>query len=138
MKPSLIAQIYGYAVCLVSVVVFLIALTGMVEAMFDLGEPLSGRARYAGPERISSFEVYRRDFQTSRAMPRGPGEPAVEMPDDSTLRAIYEAERADRIGSARFEATRSLVRSALLMLAAVLLFITHWRWMTRLREADGS
>ena len=138
MKPSLIAQIYGYAVCLVSVIVFLIAITGMVEAVFDLSEPLSGRARYAGPERISSFEVYKRDFQTSRAVPRGPGEPAMEMPDDSALREIYAAERADRIGSARFEATRSLVRSALLLLAAAALFVTHWKWMTRLRETNGS
>lgn len=135
MKPNLIAQVYGYAVCLVSVVVLLIALTGLVDAAFDLSEPLSGRARYAGPERISSFEVYRRDLERSRPTPDARAQP---LPSDSVLRAIYEAERADRIESARFDALRSLARSLLLLIAAVVLFFTHWKWMRRLRETEPA
>jgi hypothetical protein len=38
-----VAQIYGYAVCLITVIVMLISIKGIIDAAFDLSDP-------AGPD----------------------------------------------------------------------------------------
>jgi hypothetical protein len=51
------------------------------------------------------------------------------------LRKLYDAEREEAIGSARFHAIRSLVGNLLLITLAAVLFTIHWRW---LRQRDSS
>jgi hypothetical protein len=50
------------------------------------------------------------------------------------LRARYEAMRADQIAQARYFATRGLVKHGLLILIALVLFVTHWRWVRNQRD----
>ena len=40
-KTQRIQMVYGYAVCLVAVITFLISVTSMVYAVIDLTDPLS-------------------------------------------------------------------------------------------------
>ena len=35
-----VAQIYGYAVCLITVIVMLISIKGIIDAAFDLSDPV--------------------------------------------------------------------------------------------------
>jgi ABC-type uncharacterized transport system involved in gliding motility auxiliary subunit len=57
------------------------------------------------------------------------------IPDDQSLRAMYEAARNERIQSARHQANKSVVISSLLILICLGLFVTHWLWMQRLTKA---
>jgi hypothetical protein len=133
---SRIAQVYGYAVCLITVVVMLIAIKQVVDAAFDLSDPI--RAEGGGYGRmgrtLTNFELYKID---ARRMPEmrggptsvGPPQTPADTLSDTELRRLYEAEREQAIGNARFRAIRSLVGNLLLIVLAAVLFGIHWRWL---------
>ena len=59
-RPNRVAQLYGYAVCLIAVIVFLISANSFVEHLFTLSNPLRARGDRFGVEpATSSFEAYR-------------------------------------------------------------------------------
>jgi hypothetical protein len=135
-----IAQLYGYLVCIVAVVTFLINASGFVDAVFDRSNPLQGRGGYYGPGggSLTSFEAYRATQMEGRPTRVAPGAAPGPVADTLTTaeqRARYEAMRADRIAQVSFAATQRLVKHGLLMMLALVLFVTHWRWLRRQREA---
>lgn len=139
---SRIAQVYGYSVCFITVIMILISIKSVVDATIDLSDPIRADAGGYGRtgRSLSSFELYKLD---SRREPR----PTVPVPvgaapakaapadtlSDADLRRLYDAEREQAIGNVRFRAMRSLIGSGLLILVSVILFVVHWRW---LRERD--
>jgi len=139
-----IAQIYGYAVCFITVVTMLISIKSVVDAVVDLTDPI--RAEGGGYGRmgrsLTNFEVYkldsRRDPLRGQTIPLPPGTTttttATAMRDtltDVELRRMYDAEREQAIGNAKFRATRTLIGSLLLITLAAILFVVHWRWLKR-------
>lgn len=141
-RASRIAQIYGYAVCLIAIITLLIVGSRFVDAAFDRANPLRSQSFRYGPYEgsLTSFEAYRATHQGDRTVMRvapGPDAP-VPAPGADTLttdqlRARYELLRAEREESVRYGATQQLVKNGLMILLAIALFITHWRWV-RLRE----
>ncbi len=151
---SRIAQAYGYAVCFITVIVMLIALKQVVDAAFDLSDPI--RADGGGYGRsgrtITNFELYKAEAKRQSAVRTEmigqggvavrPDQPAsaagskvaADTLSDAEMRRLYDAERETAIGNARFRATRSLVGNLLLILLAAVLFGIHWRW---LRQRDS-
>ncbi|HYU52729.1 MAG TPA: hypothetical protein VEK37_07275 [Gemmatimonadaceae bacterium] len=140
---SRIAQVYGYAVCLITVIVMLIAIKQVVDAAFDLSDPIraegGGYGRMGRP--LTNFELYRVEARRQPDYRGGPtaAAPPVRQPadtlSDAELRKLYDAEREQAIGNARFRAIRSLVGNLLLIVLAGVLFGIHWRW---LRERDTA
>ena len=137
---SRIAQVYGYAVCFITVIVILISIKSVVDAMIDISDPI--RAESGGYGRmgrsLASFELYKLDARRDPRAPQpvGAAAAAAQASDtlsDAELRRLYDAERDQAIGNVRFRALRTLVGSGLLILVAVILFVVHWRW---LRERD--
>jgi len=133
-RPNRVAQLYGYAVCLIAVIVFLISANSFVDHAFTLSNPLRGQGNQFGMEpAITSFEAYRATLNRFGPSTLDGGRPAA-LPD-SALRIRYEALRADRLEQARFDAKRGLTTSGLLLMLSVALFAIHWRW---LRARDGA
>lgn len=141
-RASRIAQIYGYAVCLIAIITLLIVGSSFVDAAFDRANPLRSQNFRYGPYEgsLTSFEAYRATFQGDRMAMRvapGPDAPVPAQAADTLtteqLRARYELLRAEREESVRYGATQQLVKNGLMILLAIALFITHWRWV-RLRE----
>lgn len=152
-----ISQIYGYAVCLITVIVMLIAIKQVVDAAFDLSDPIrsedGGFGRMGRP--LTNFELYKAEakrqpgartelinpggpaLRFEAAAPPGTAKVTADTLSDSTLRRLYDAERETAIGNARFRATRSLVGNLLLIVLAAVLFGIHWRWLKR-RDAMPS
>jgi hypothetical protein len=147
---SRIAQAYGYAVCFITVIVMLVTLKQVVDAAFDLSDPI--RAEGGGYGRmgrsLTNFDLYKAEARgqpATRADLVGPTTVASPLgvalskgaPDsassDAELRRLYDAERETAIGNARFRAIRSLVGNLLLTVLAAILFGIHWRW---LRQRD--
>jgi hypothetical protein len=149
------AQVYGYAVCFITVIVMLIAIKQVVDAAFDLSDPI--RADGGGYGRmgrtITNFELYKAEarrqptvrtelsgppggpvVRLDQAAPAGASKVAADTLSDVELRRLYDAERETAIGNSRFRATRSLVGNLLLILLAAVLFAIHWRW---LRQRDS-
>lgn len=146
---SRIAQAYGYAVCFITVVVMLIAIKQVVDAAFDLSDPIraDGSAFGRGGRQLTSFELYMADARRQLGgrsdgspMPVGaaPSRTATDTLSDAELRRLYNAEREAAIGNTRFRATRSLVGNLLLMILAGALFGIHWRWLKRRDASPGS
>jgi hypothetical protein len=143
-----ISQAYGYAVCFIAVIVMLIGIKQVVDAAFDLSDPIRANGGGYGMmgRQITSFELYKADAKRQpglRGTPYGPDGPIVRIDpatagtskaaadtlSDVELRRLYDAERENVIGSVRFRATRSLVGNLLLIVVAGVLFGIHWRWL---------
>jgi hypothetical protein len=148
--PHRFAQLYGYAVCLITVVTFLIAAHNFVEAAMDLSDPVHGGDRFGpwGEAVPASFELYRAEYRQRRTLEEtavlrtadgsttgivsgaAPGQRAArDTLSDEALRRLYEAKRAELVAWRHFQALRSFVTNGLLLLLAVGLFVAHWRWL---------
>ncbi len=130
-KQNRIPQIYGYAVCLVTVVTFLISVTSLVNAIIDLGDPLHAERNRSGAPSLASFENYKMDILKS------PQAELAYVPDDQILRTMYEAAKDDIIQSVKHRTLRSIIVTSLLIVLCVVLFGTHWRWMRKLAKAEA-
>src|SRR5437868_10279735 len=110
-KPNRVPQLYGYTVCLVAVITFLISINGVVGAAFDFQRPLQGEGWYE--ESFSSFD----NWIASNRRPYVP-EGQAAVPDTTsigTLHDRYNALRADRIAGAKFRAEKTIAGSGLLV-----------------------
>ena len=130
------AQVYGYLVCLIAVIVGLLSGKGIVDDLFDLSRP-----DFAGWQREvpATFEEFRAEQRRQvRPNPEVQGRPVVSGDsstlDDAQLRRIYESRRADAIARTKFRATKSVVGNLALFLASVFLFVWHWRWLRGVRD----
>ena len=144
---SRIAQVYGYAVCFITVIVMLISIKQVVDALIDLSDPIraegGGYGRMGRP--LGNLEVYKMAARRERnpggpaaAPAMAPSTPARDSLSDAELRRLYDAEREDVIGSAKFRATRSLVGNLLLIILAGVLFGIHWRWLKQRDALPGA
>ncbi|HET7585909.1 MAG TPA: hypothetical protein VFK13_13415 [Gemmatimonadaceae bacterium] len=134
-KPNRVRQWYGYTICLVAVVTALICTASLLGNVFDLSNPL-GSESYGTS--LRSFEAYQ---ATRDRDPIAPSHDTTSQPDTvspATLRARFEALRADRIATRRFEATKGLVTDAVLLVIAIALFAGHWRWLRRTAAETGE
>jgi hypothetical protein len=135
-KINRIAQVYGYAVCLVAIIVIMISVAQIVNAAFNLASPLRAEA-YGRGGPLTSYSAYRREqLQRSNAPMRtraGPpaGDSVNAVPSETELRQMFEDERLEQIGNVRFRAMRTLITSVLMIIIASGLFFMHWRWLRR-------
>ena len=137
-KASKVPQVYGYTVCVIAVVTFLICATVMVNNVFDLANPI--QAGFGAESSLSSFDAYRATYQRDQRSVVG-GNASEARPDtvsEATLRKRYEAVRADRIARVRFQSWKALTTSGLLLVISVVLFVVHWRWMRKAGVAQES
>ena len=134
---SRVPQAYGYAVCFITVIVMLFSIKGVVDAAFDLSDPLRAEAN---GRPITNFELYKnanrnatvaKDQNGPVAPVAAPARARADTVSDVELRKLYDAEREAAIGTARFRAIRSLVGNVLLITLAAVLFTIHWRWLRR-------
>jgi hypothetical protein len=139
-RTSWVAPVYGYTVCLVAVITFLIAAGSFVDAVFQRSAPLQQADRYTTDGgSLTSFEAFRATY-TARYRSRAPGD-TVKNRDTLTtaeLRERYEALRTDVIERESYRGTKQLVRSGLLVLVAIALFATHWTWLRRRDNTAAS
>ena len=130
-RPSRVAQLYGYSVCLVAVIVFLASTNSLLENAFTLADPLQPRESfYPYGASLTSFEAFRATYDRERLERAMPGQTvAPDTTPEPVLRARYEALRADRIAANSFQARRGVATSTLSLLLALGLFVVHWRWL---------
>ena len=131
---SRVPQLYGYSVCLITLVVALTSVSSLVERLFDIQDPLHSESRWGGFDAsLSSFEAYKATYQRAeRMMPSPDGRTTeVQALPDEALKTRYEALRADRLNEATFQARRQLTSSGLTLVLAMALFAGHWRWLKR-------
>ena len=126
-KSNKIQMVYGYSVCLVAVIAFLISITTLVSSVMDLSDPINSYRNFSGKAAsLASYENYKMDIIKSI-------DPARDIDlDDTTLHAMYDAAYQDAISKVKHNAFRSVIVSSLVLLICIVLFVTHWMWMRRL------
>ena len=125
------AQIYGYAVCLVAVITFLISVTTLINAILDLGDPLHAGWSQPGTPSLASFENYKMDILKSAQTGDGTGQ-ASYVPDEKTIQKMFEAAKNDKIQSSNQISIKNIMVGGILMIICTILFVTHWRWMQKI------
>ena len=133
-KSQIIAKIYGYLVCLVAVITFLICITILFNAIIDHSDPMhADRNSYGTSATLVSFDTYKMDILKDTKTEGDSTKPSY-MPDDKTLHTMYEAARNDKIQSTLHGINRNIVVDSLLIVICVILFSTHWFWMRKLAK----
>lgn len=138
-RYSWIAPVYGYVVCVISVVTFLLNSSGFIDAAFDRAYPLVGRGGYAAyGGSLTSFEAFQATYDQTRPTRIQPNPPPSDTLTTAQMRTRFEALRAAQIEQTLYQATQRLVKHGALLLVAVILFATHWRWLRRQRVEAGE
>ena len=131
-RTSRVAQLYGYTVCLVTVVTILFTVPSLVDNAFRLSRPLYSLDRFPNFEpSLASFDAYKATYERAARINLGGDKAAAPLPNDEDLRRQYEALRAARLEENRFQGQRELVKEVLLLGLAGALFVGHWRWLRR-------
>jgi hypothetical protein len=133
-KNHLIPKIYGYAVCLVSVIVTLIAVGNIVSAAFDRIDPTNvHNYNYStSANDVSSFEAYKASYQANQNAPTGEKISTSPVLTEEQLRDNYEAARDSQIRSVKVGSAKSMTMYGSLLLLVIILFVTNWRWLRKL------
>ncbi len=126
-------QWYGYTVCLIALVIGILCFAGLLDNAFDLSHPLGADSSFEPS--LTSFDAY----QATRGARFGPMDQrtAPDTASEATLRARYEALRADRIVERTFQARKGIVKDVLLLVLALALFRWHWRWLRRGPDSES-
>ena len=128
-KSTRIQMIYGYAVCLVAVITFLISITSMVYSLMDLTDPINAYRTYGkDAPSLASYENYKMDIIKSLDK-----EQSAEL-NDVTLQSMYDAAKQDAISKVKHDAYRSVIVNGLIIFVCIVLFMTHWIWMRKLSK----
>jgi uncharacterized membrane protein YidH (DUF202 family) len=130
--PQRVPQLYGYAVCLIALLVGLTSVKGVLESSLTLMDPTYSSTapwnNWAEPS-VTSFEAFRATYDRMREMRIGANEPRPEPLSDAELQRRYEALRADRIERNRVGAKRTLIVSLFSLVLATAIGVAHWRWL---------
>jgi hypothetical protein len=131
-KSQRIQMVYGYAVCIVAVITFLISVTAMVNALMDLSDPINSYRTYGSDSpSLASFENYKVDIIKATDPAHG-----LKL-DDTTLNSMYESAKIDAIAKVKHQSMRSITVNGLVLLICIVLFTTHFMWMRRLSKKSG-
>jgi hypothetical protein len=135
-RSRIVSDIYGYLVCLLSIVVFLAATAGFVNNAFQAVHPTPHRLAMMHPgmmrrgNMMYRFGTHPRDPRSPLASPSDAKDNAAAMPPwQGTMNLNRAQMRGMFLAQARYEAVRMLVVHLVLMILVLLLFIGHWRWL---------
>ena len=131
--PDRIPQLYGYTICLITLIWALSSVISIADNALSLSAPELRDREYGFEPSVSSFESFRLSYDRSRmvGMPVPPQMVKLDSIPESELRRRYEAMRSDRIRRGEFQARKGIMTHTIALLLSSLLFGFHWRWLRR-------
>lgn len=129
-------RLYGYTVCLVAILTFVLGSRQLVWGVLDFRELPYSEAYTQGPS-LASLGAYKWDVLSGLEIRDWSGMEQALLPTESEFQEMYEQERAHRIVLSYQRHRRRIVVSLAVLSVAVLLFATHWSWLRR-RERAGD
>lgn len=124
-------QIYGYVVCVVCIITFLITLSSLISAIIDKSDPM--RSTFQAELNMSSFESYKVDAMKAISTD------AAYIPADAELHTMYSAAIEDLLARRNHMISRNITVSSIILVISIILFFIHWKWMVRFgNQSDTS
>ncbi len=118
---SRIAQAYGYAVCLICVIVILVSAHSVINSAFDFANPGSAGNYGFGPIQPNESVEIRHGSNGSLDTVTTSRQPQAEL--------ISARQRNE--GATKYRALRSLVSDFILLILAAAIFARTWKWIRR-------
>ncbi|ROL60358.1 hypothetical protein D9V86_09455 [Bacteroidetes/Chlorobi group bacterium ChocPot_Mid] len=131
-NTKIIPHIYGYAVCLTAIIVFLISISQIIFAVINLSDPLHSGWQSNDSPSLASFENYKTDILNSCKNKSDLSDKYI--PDDATLRKMYTAAVNNKISYENHRNTSDLLVGIILIIISIFLFIYHWKWMKKISK----
>lgn len=125
MQRSTVAQIYGYLICLIAILLFIHSAAGIVRSSFGAPGPVAF-ARFRGPMH-PFFGMQRWGMRGGAIGARSPASPALGLPAGPP--APFTAQRL--VLHHRGPNASGLVLNVVLLIIALALGTSHWRWLQR-------
>ena len=119
-------QIYGYVVCVVAVITFIVAVASITTAVINMNAPL-----YSGFQQeysLASFENYKADAMQNISSD------AAYVPSDVELEKMYESALKDATAMRSHQIKRNLIVNSILLIVSIALFFVHMKWMVRINQ----
>ena len=130
-NPNRIAFIYGYLICLVAVITFIVTVGGLIQALTDAGHPLQSKDFLYQTTSLTSFDNYVLEKRQRSGMDTMQ---KAMVADTSILRRMYDAETNDLLQKANHRIRQKIIVNGSLLLLTVLLFVIHWRWLKKIAK----
>ncbi len=130
-RIPVIANIYGYAVCLIAVVVFFAGTAGFIGGAFGAIHPtpfhpfITRNIRIEHGSHFGGMMWHGRPGMQPGAMHPGATQ-SGSMPQSAIPAA---APRASMLANARYAALRRMTIALAMLVIAGILFARHWRWL---------
>jgi len=135
-RPNPMAHLYGYTVCMISLVVGLITLASILGATFDRANPLQSDNPFGTS--LASFESYKATYRREQAVFERGEVAKKDSLSEAALRTRYEALVRDRIAATSYRTGKSITIGLIFLVLSGVLFVTHWRWVRRLNGAQRA
>jgi len=132
--PNRIAEIYGYLVCLIAVISFIITTGALIQALIDAGHPFQSKEVAYQTSTLVSFDNYILEKRQRTGMDTVQ---KAMVNDTLTMRKMYEAERNDLIQKVNHRIRRDVIVNTSLLILTILLFVFHWKWLSRLTKTSS-
>jgi len=126
-KKTKMSQVYGYIVCVIAIITFLIALGGLITSIMDSSEPLY---TWGDTNNLSSFENFKMNALSSSK------NDIKFNPDDATLKVMFEDAKNHKIKQVQHQTKKSIVVNSILIILSLVLFFVHWRWMQKIEKQE--
>jgi hypothetical protein len=132
-KQNIISQIYGYAICLVTILIIIFSIPSLVDSVIDLSN-LSVSSNLG--TRYLSFESYKNQFINDQkdlcsCDVENKGKTVYKLPSDSTLQKLYNEEKISQIHEKQFKMNKNIISKILWIIVCSILFLFHWRWVRK-------
>ena len=125
-KKQKITMIYGFAVCMVCVITFIISFASILEGIVNMSDPVHAGSTWNYPAQLVSFDAYKMSvFNESE------NKASISL-DDQTIKAMYDSSLSDMVQSRLHHARRGVIVSGLLLILSSIFFAIHWIWMKKL------
>ncbi len=126
-RVPVIANIYGYAVCLIAVLVFFIGTAACISGAFALVHPTPFHPFIGRNIRIERFGGPADMMWRERiAMHPGAMPPRAVQPHAP---ATLGKPPAEMLANARYAAVRRITIALAMLVLAGIMFARHWRWL---------
>ncbi len=129
MRHSVVGQIYGYLICLVAVLLFIHSIAGIVNGAFGASGP-APFARFGHGNSLharGAFGWQGGMMQRRWVLRQG----ALLTPQPGMLPGTPPTGARVAVLIHHGSNIRGIVLNVVLLLVALLLFATHWRWLER-------
>ncbi len=126
MKKSLL-EIYALAVCLATIVCFIISLGIGIYDIVEIVNPEFTMSSYVYERHQTNDDFWKNKCSGDKEKPRPPEDELTRQREESYQRAIKSEKR---------DASQSLTQILIVLIINALVFIIHWKIARRARESN--